>query len=80
VGTKGVTKQETLQLKYENYRVVAIDNENKSCFVVRLRNEENVIDDYCWCSTNQPVALGDLIEGYLRFSPGSGKSPMLIIR
>lgn len=75
-----MTNLENRHSNYESYRVVATDLKEQSYFIMRLRSQKAAMDDFYWCSTNQPVALGDLIEGSLRSSPDSAKTPVLIVR
>jgi len=75
-----VTRQENLYSERDCYRVLATDNENQSYFIMRVKAKGIANDDYCWCSTNQPVALGELLEGYLKPSPDLGTIPTLIIK
>ncbi len=75
-----MTKQENVPLVYESFRVVATHREDKSYYIVRMKNEGIVSDDYLWCSANQPLALGDLIEGYLHSLPDLSQIPTLVIK
>ncbi len=46
----------------------------------RMRNEGIAVDDCCWCSANEPLALGDLIEGHLHSFPDLSNIPTLVIK
>ena len=74
-----MTTQENVPLVYETFRVVETHREDKSYYIVRMKTE-GIADDYCWCSANQPLALGDLIEGYLHSLPDLSKIPTLVIK
>ncbi|MBR8833261.1 MAG: hypothetical protein DSM106950_04245 [Stigonema ocellatum SAG 48.90 = DSM 106950] len=75
-----MTTQAEYPFVYENFRVVATHSEEKSYYIVRMKSQGIDIDDCCWCSANQPLELGKMIQGYLRFFPDLNNTPTLILK
>ncbi|MEC4816011.1 MAG: hypothetical protein SAK29_22475 [Scytonema sp. PMC 1069.18] len=66
-------------LEHECFRVIARNIEDGTYFVGCIKPSAVEPEDFCWCATNQPLNVGQLIHGYLFNSLESNKIPLLLI-
>ncbi|MEC4819285.1 MAG: hypothetical protein SAK29_39340 [Scytonema sp. PMC 1069.18] len=65
--------------QYERFWLVAVDNEDESYFVGRIKLSAIQPDSFFWCGASQPLILGDLVTGFLHKPNGVSRTPVIRI-
>lgn len=68
-----------LSLIYKQVRIIAQDSIDRTYFVLFAKHNENDLDEFIWCRSNQKLSLGQEIEGYLCTSKSLQHPPTLIV-
>jgi hypothetical protein len=72
-------KQKKQSLQCDRFWVVAVDIEDESYFVGRIKLSALQPDSFFWCSANQPLILGNIVTGYLREPNGVSTIPVIVV-
>jgi hypothetical protein len=68
-----------LSLIYKRVRIIAKDRIDRTYFVLFAKHEENDLEEFLWCRSNQKLSLGQEVEGYLCTSKSLQHPPTLIV-